>query len=309
MDMPQKRNWAERITENAPDLWIHIIPDTDLTEGYRPPKKTAAASFRMTVRDIIKTILLLALATGIGLGFYQLGFTEVNITTVYIFTVLIISVITTSRLCGLAASISTVLIFNFIFTEPRFTLQAYDSGYSITFLIMFLASFLTGSLASKLKEIAKLSAQSAFRTKILLETNQLMQKQQDPNGVFTATAQQLTKLLRKNLVVYPVEGGGLNEPRVFWISEDETNDRLCTEEEKSVAAWVMANNKHAGATTDTFSGARCLYLAIRVNDQVYGVIGIQMDDVPLDSFENSILLSILGECAMALESMKNAKEK
>ena len=34
-----------------------------------------------------------------------------------------------------------------------------------------------------------------------------------------------------------------------------------------------------------------------------------MDDVPLDSFENSILLSILGECAMALESMKNAKEK
>ena len=309
MDMPQKRNWVERIAENAPDLWIHIIPDTDLTEGYRPSKKTAAALLRMTVRDIVKTILLLALATGIGLGFYQLGFTEVNITMVYIFTVLIISVITTSRLCGLAASISTVLIFNFIFTEPRFTLQAYDSGYSITFLIMFLASFLTGSLASKLKEIAKLSSQSAFRTKILLETNQLMQKQQDPNGVFTATAQQLTKLLRKNLVVYPVEGGGLSEPRVFWISEDETNDWLCTEEEKSVAAWVKANNKHAGATTDTFSGARCLYLAIRVNDQVYGVIGIQMDDVPLDSFENSILLSILGECAMALESMKNAKEK
>ena len=36
MDMPQKRNWVERIAENAPDLWIHIIPDTDLTEGYRP---------------------------------------------------------------------------------------------------------------------------------------------------------------------------------------------------------------------------------------------------------------------------------
>lgn len=309
MDMPQKRDWIEHITASVSDSDIPLAADSDLTQGYHPSKKNVMAAFLLIIQDMIKTILLLALATGIGLGFYQLGFTEVNIITVYIFTVLIISVITTSRLCGLVASISTVLIFNFIFTEPRFSLQAYDSGYPITFLIMFLASFLTGSLASKLKESAKQSAQSAFRTKILLETNQLMQKQLDPDGVFTATAQQLTKLLRKNLVVYPAEGGMLSEPRVFRVSEDQTDDWLYTEDERSVASWVLCNNRHAGATTDTFSGARCLYLAIRVNDQVYGVIGIQMDDVPLDSFENSILLSILGECAMELESMKNAKEK
>lgn len=309
MDMPQKRDWIEHITARVSDSDIPLATDSDLIQGYHPSKKNVMAVFLLVIRDMIKIILFLALATGIGLGFYQLGFTEVNIITVYIFTVLIISVITTSRLCGLVASISTVLIFNFIFTEPRFSFQAYDSGYPITFLIMFLASFLTGSLASKLKEIAKQSAQSAFRTKILLETNQLMQKQQDPNGVFTATARQLTKLLRKNLVVYPAEGGVLSEPRVFRVSEDQTNDWLYTEDERSVASWVLCNNKHAGATTDTFSGARCRYLAIRVNDQVYGVIGIQMDDMPLDSFENSILLSILGECAMELESMKNAKEK
>ncbi len=34
-----------------------------------------------------------------------------------------------------------------------------------------------------------------------------------------------------------------------------------------------------------------------------------MDETPLDSFENSVVLSILGECALALESIKNAKEK
>ena len=34
-----------------------------------------------------------------------------------------------------------------------------------------------------------------------------------------------------------------------------------------------------------------------------------MNDVPLDSFENSVLLSILGECALALENIKNAREK
>ena len=67
----------------------------------------------------------------------------------------------------------------------------------------------------------------------------------------------------------------------------------------------MQNNKHAGATTDTLSSARCMYLAIRVNQTVYGVVGIDMEDGPLDSFENSVLLSILGECALALENIRN----
>ena len=34
-----------------------------------------------------------------------------------------------------------------------------------------------------------------------------------------------------------------------------------------------------------------------------------MDESPIDPFENSILLSILGECALALENEKNAREK
>ena len=42
---------------------------------------------------------------------------------------------------------------------------------------------------------------------------------------------------------------------------------------------------------------------------VYGVIGIVMGEIPLDPFENRILLSILGECALALENEKNAREK
>lgn len=48
---------------------------------------------------------------------------------------------------------------------------------------------------------------------------------------------------------------------------------------------------------------------IRVNQNVYGVAGIAVNGTPLDSFENSVLLSILGECALALENIKNAKEK
>lgn len=39
------------------------------------------------------------------------------------------------------------------------------------------------------------------------------------------------------------------------------------------------------------------------------MVGIVIGQQPLDAFENSILLSILGECAMSLENEKNAREK
>ncbi len=46
-----------------------------------------------------------------------------------------------------------------------------------------------------------------------------------------------------------------------------------------------------------------------MNDNVYGVVGIVIDEEPLEEFENSIMLSILGECALALENEKVAKER
>lgn len=72
---------------------------------------------------------------------------------------------------------------------------------------------------------------------------------------------------------------------------------------------MLKNKKRAGATTDILNKAKFLYLAIRLNNKVYGVVGIHINGKPLDSFENSVLLSILGECALAIENIRNAKEK
>ena len=297
-----KPTLTERLIADAPNLDIHVIPDAGNTYQERPSKVRHVGA--VSLGDIVKSLLVLLLATLIGYVFYTLGFSETNIVSLYIFGVLVISVITTSRIFAAAASIVSVLVFNFFFTVPRLTFHFHDPNYWMTFLIMFMVALLTGSLATRLKDNAKQSARAAFRTKILLETNQLLQKETDERAVIKATAGQLLKLLRRDFVVYLPDG----EPNVFRTPDSDQSD-LTDDSEQAVAQWVLRNNKHAGATTDTFSHAKCLYLAIRVNQQVYGVVGISMTDVPLDSFENSVLLSILGECALALENIKNAREK
>ena len=303
-----KPTLTERLIATAPGLDIHIIPDANAAGSYLEQQRRTLRVTAVSLSDLVKSLLVLLAATVIGFAFDAFGFTEANIVAVYLFAVLVISVIASSRLCGPLASFVSVLVFNFFFTVPRFTFHFYDTDYLVTFSIMFMVSLLTGSLATRLKDNAKQSARAAFRIKILFETNHLLQKGKDEPSVVNAAAGQLLKLLRKDLVIYLADGKSLALPRIF-RAEGSSQADLTTETERTVADWVLRNNKHAGATTDTLSDARCLYLAIRVNHHVYGVVGIALEGVPLDSFENSVLLSILGECALALENIKNAREK
>ena len=111
---------------------------------------------------------------------------------------------------------------------------------------MFMVALLTGSLATRLKNNAKQSANAAYRTKILFETNQLLQRETEEQAVVKATAGQLLKLLQKDIVVYLANGQELDAPSIF-RTPDSNQCELVSENEKAVAAWVLRNNKHAGA--------------------------------------------------------------
>lgn len=305
----RKPSLTERLIELTPELDIHIIPDNGVNHLLDTKHREVMHMPSISVLDLLKSAGILILVTLIGLLFYNFGFTEANIITLYILGVMLISVYTRSSICSFVASIASVLTFNFLFTVPRFTLQAYDSEYPITFLVMFLASLLTGSLASKLKSHAKRSAQVAWRTKLLFETSQNLQRAHTQEEIVSVTAKQLLKIFQRDIVVYSIDESGLLEPEIFLVDGAASSQRYTTPKEREVARWVLSNNKRAGAGTETLPDARCTYLSIRTGERVYGVVGIAASDKPLDSFESSILLSVLGECALALENQKNVEEK
>lgn len=298
---------TEKLTEIAPNMDIHIIPDNTVNSKYREKSYSFLQKFIPYPKDILITLAILTITTLLGLTFFHLGFTDANIITVYILGVLLTSLFTRGYACGVIGSILSVTFFNFFLTEPRLTFHAYDSP--VTFVIMLPASIITGTLASKLKSHAKLSARAAFRTKVLLETNQLLQKAQDTDDIFNITATQLMKLLNRSVVMYSAKGDALSKGALFPVESEDVSDDLFTTEEHTAACWVFQNHHRAGATTDTYNKAKCMYMAIRINERVYGVVGIHINAKSLDSFETSILLSILGECALALDNNRNAKEK
>ena len=302
--IPGRLSLTDRLIAYAPSLDIHIIPDGAAQARYTPhgaPEKR----FSFTAADALKCLLALLGATLLGFAFDRLGFGEATIIMAYLLAVLVTSVVASHIAYSMAAAAVSVVAFNLLFIAPRFTLAVYGKEYPVTFLIMFLTACLSGNLAARLKSHARESAQTTYRTKVLFDTDQLLARAGDRQAVVAATAGQLVKLLGRDVVIYPAPDG---EPQVFPAAQEPIAD-LLTEDERAVAAWAMRNNEHAGATTDTLSQAQCLYLAIRVGERVYGAVGVAARGAPLDPFEHSILLSILGECALALENLQNAAEK
>lgn len=290
-----------------PGIDIHIIPDQTAERPFR--RRTAAGTReRKVLANSCKSLGILIGATLLCQLLTYLGFTEANIIMIYILGVLLTSIVTSQRIYSLVSSVASVCIFNFFFTAPRFSFAAYETGYPVTFAIMFLTAYVTGTLAIRYKEQAGQSAKIAYRTGILFNTDQMLSKAQNKEEILQAAAEQIGKLLDRDIVIFENNDGKLTPPR-FFPRAGQTKMPPFSQTEEAAARWTLTHNHAAGATTDTLSDARYLYLALRVNERVYGVIGIAAGKSPLDPSEHSMLLSILGECALALENDKNAREK
>ena len=305
-----KSNFVDKLTASAPNIDIYIIPDTGPSVTKRVPKY--AISPELSLVDTVTTLGIIVFCTFIGLWFQFLGFKEANIITVYILGVLFNAMVTRGRLYSAVTSIFSVLVFNYFFTEPYFSLHAYDSGYPVTFLVMLSASFITSTLTMRVKEQARQSSKKAYRTEVLLETSRKLQQAKDTTAIIRATALQMVKLLDRTIIFYSVVNDTLSEPLIFIKEESAVDPQTYTgKDEREVAEWVQKNNKRAGATTDSYSTASCLYHAVRGGDTVFAVAAIVMaEEDPLEVFEKSLMIAMLGECALALEKEQlNEKQK
>ena len=305
----KSKTLVDKLTKLAGDIDVYIIPDT------QPLYKKKLSfihiedhKFRWT--DLMKVVLITAAATGISFCFYTLGLREANIITVYILGVLLTAIWTNGHLYGALASLLSVVSFNFFFTVPRFTLAANDPDYPVTFLIMLVASVISNTLATRVKKQARQSAQKAYYMELLINSNQKLQQGRDEQEIIQIAAEQVSALLdRPVLYALAMKGQELS----FQVSpQSEANKQLSamTPEEKGVADWVIKNNKHAGATTNTLSHAHNLYLSVRGNQEVMGVIGVPAKYYPpLEVFEKNLMISILNECGLILERRRLRDEK
>lgn len=301
-----KATLVDQLTSLAPDIDIYIIPDHAVKEGHNEKGNYQRKEPLFNLMDSIVTVSFMIMATLICLWFHSMGYTEANIIMIYILAVLFISFMTKSKIYGIIASILIVFIFNFCFTEPRFSFQAYDRSYPMTFAIMLVVSMITNTMTRKARQQTRALSLQAHRMEILLEMSQNLQMLNTMHDLAKEICVQLYRLLNKTIIVYSVKDGKLQEPIVYNEHlSDEEEAMYTSPNEKAVAIWVMKNNKKAGVSTSTLSAAKGLYFSIRKQDHIFAIIGIAMNPhEQLPPFERSMLTAMLNEIALVMENIE-----
>lgn len=302
------RSIPDQLIRYLPDTNIHIIPDaksSSIPQDYRRGNDKL-----FNVRDLLLTIGIMAVATILAYLFYHSPFSNSNIITIYILAVLVASVLTSHQLYGLIAAVLYILLFNFLFIEPRFTLLVYDPNYLVTYFVTIIAALITGSLAARLKSIAWESAENAYQAKVLLDTSDQLQKASSSEEMVKITCTQLSSLLNRDVVYYRIgpDGSIIPAGKETGSAEHRTPE-VISESDREAVQWTSENGHHAGAFTNHYSDSAYRYLSIFAGERKYGVLGIRMDGRNLTGFEKSILLSIVNEFTMALDNERISREK
>ena len=305
-----KESFSIRLTKIAPNLEIFLVPDSYEKKYIEHKNKKKNKLPRESVLwDTLAVAGIMGIATILSAIIKYFGLSESNITMISILGVLFTALATQRRIFCILYSILSVFVFNLLFVEPIYTFSVYDSEYMVTFFIMFITAMISSSLTQKVKNYAKANAKKSYRMEILLETSQKLQKANTANEISSNITEQFGKLLEKDIYFFLGNPERNPIPTASFHKSGEGSEMVLNPQEIGVAEWTYKNNTHAGFSTTTLPGARCLYLAVRTGNKVFAVVGIDMEKKEIPAFEKDIMGAILNECALALEKSELIKEQ
>lgn len=249
------------------------------------------------ITNTIKMFLILAVCTMISYIFFHLELRAENIMIVYLTGVLLVIIENKKFFWGVIASFLSIILFNFLFTTPRFSLAMDDANYLITIFIFLIVSFFVSTLTSKLQTTLQISKQKEEQTRILYENSR--------------TFLQLSGL--ENSIMYGIETVYeiLKLECIIYLASDQA-DRILSEpycsrkmkhkkeiENASSAIWCYQNIIECGKGTSFFYDSNWLYLPLQSPRQILGVAAIYIEEG--SNHSRLVMDTLLSQIALAIE--------
>ena len=112
---------------------------------------------------------VLILSTLLAFAFEQFELRRENILLIYVASIMLIIVETRKVVFGVISTFLLVFIFNFFFTEPKYTIIIDDANYIVTLIIFMVAIFILGTLTTSLRREIVTSQDNAKKIDLLYQ--------------------------------------------------------------------------------------------------------------------------------------------
>lgn len=304
---------VDKLMDSNSYIDVHVIPNHTYEKGRNKSITYDTKFFKMSAKEFWLSIFIMFITIINSLFFYNLEFSESNVIMIFILGVIIVNMKTRGYFLGFLFSIISVLLFNYFFTKPRYSMHFYDKRYLATFLTMLAVTFIIGTLTNRIQREARNSLERENTTQILYRVSRKLLSATGIEDIVGIGIKYLSRLFEKTVVCYLAQGNKLSPPFVYNPNKDEKNESLLNKEEQAVAYWSFLNDKESGTGTNTFYGAKGYYMPLKSQGKILGVVGVFCDNDGLKTEEKFIFQTVSSEISIALdreilaETQKNSK--
>lgn len=308
----KKDDLEDLLLSACPGIELHIVPDRPNTrrhagkseQGFRTTFRRRHSEVNISRMDMLKVLLLLALATILSIDLKDMGLMDENALMLFILATLLTARVTTGYLYSMIAATMGMLLYIFFFVEPLYTLHAKDVTYIINFLILITVALLSSAMTNGVMTQARMAIKNERRTEILYDISKQLLANRGLDRIVTITNAFLVKEFQRGVIFYTQPPDTAYRGKLLKAREEEDCDFMTTVEERAVVQWVFKNKKQAGNGTDTLSGSLGYYMPVISQGKVLGVIGMSCKESPLPAKRRSFLRMIISQVAMALERQR-----
>jgi two-component system, OmpR family, sensor histidine kinase KdpD len=303
---PVRSRWRELISGSVVDQFVYASGDIDIfvISSRTESKQPAYPSELRPHQPLIRYLFALGLVTlSTLLGLTVRGTLEpANLVMLYLASA-VIGAIFLGRGPALVISVLGVLAFDFFLIPPYMTLAVSDTQYLLTFIGLFVVSFVVSSLTVRIKEQADFAIDRESQTSALYSLVRDLTSAADLSQVASIVISQIEQVFGGNVAIFLPENGRIS-------AYASTPNYHPDENELAVATWAFDHDQVAGFGTDTLPATSIRCQPLTTSSGCIGVIGIHFNEPvkPFTPDQREILIAFAHQAALAIERSRLAEQ-
>lgn len=219
--------------------------------------------------------------------------------------VVVIAAIRLGRGPAIVASISGVLVFDFLFVPPRLTFAVSDSQYLLTFVALFIVGFVISTLVSQTRDQAAAALYRESQTAALYALSRDLAAADGLEAITQVVISHAGQTFEREVAIFlpATEGQPL-------IAQGTSPGFHLTEDKLALATWAFQQGQVVGRSTDTTPTADARYLPLKTARGVVGVLATQLARSGQSSTPEQRLLmeTFASQTALAIERAQLAEQ-
>jgi two-component system sensor histidine kinase KdpD len=303
---PRRRHWRAFFRENVAEQLVRkgeafevtiVSPAAEQGPGQRiEPGKPVKVRLDPVAYGAATAVVAAAAAVAFAVSeFLPLP----NVSLVFMTAVLIVA-LRFGLWPSLFSSVLSFLAYNFLFTEPYYTLHVSQRGELLTIVFFFIVSVLVGNLAARLKAQVEAMRTTAARTDKLFEFSRKVVAAASLDDVLWASVSHVAQTLKCHALILLPKDGGL-EIAAGFPPEDHLASR-----DWGAAEWAWEKETVAGWGSSTLPAAQWLFLPLKSKRGRVGLLGVsftasspQVGGLSLE--QRRLLDALVDQVAVAVE--------